>query len=159
MLKRVSKIYENMSLFKKLIIIYIIVIAIPIVYFSVYSYNKMLNSIERDYINEARESAASIKSALLYKINTTEDIMERLSMDPQLNRLLSSKYILMSELLESYKYQIIPQLKNTIIFNKANICRISIYTNNANLTESWDYFYKLSRISNSKWYNDFIKSS
>ena len=148
-----------MGLIKKLMVICFIIILLPAVYLGSQSYSRTLKDIEREYINEANSNTTNVKNSILYKIDTAVDIMQRLSMDQRLNRLLSSEHIRIEELLESYSYYLTPLFDNAIIFNKANVCNISVYTNNTNLTESWKYFYQLDRLLSSEWYNAFIQGT
>ncbi len=155
-LKKLKENNKNNSLMKKLIIAYIIVIGIPIIVFSIYTFNQLSNNAKKDAIDkysyELQNDCDTIEKSIYIMrniINTTLNNKELLLY------LDSDKTVQTSDLINfnDTTYKQIINLQN----NNPSIKQINIFTPNSYIYEIWPLIYRENRINKNDWYKKTIE--
>ncbi|URZ17104.1 sensor histidine kinase [Clostridium felsineum] len=154
-IKNVRDFFIKKNLMKKLIITYILVIAVPIMFFSVYTFKSLEVNAKKDAINKHSyelnveysdiEKNIYIMRNVLSAVKNNEDVMNYI--DPH-------KSTDLKELIKfnDVTYKEITNLQN----NNPNIRQINIFTNNPEVNEIWPLIYSEKRIIGDKWYKNTL---
>ncbi|MCR3761808.1 histidine kinase [Clostridium felsineum] len=154
-IKNVRDFFIKKNLMKKLIITYILVIAVPIMFFSVYTFKSLEVNAKKDAINKHSyelnveysdiEKNIYIMRNVLSAVKNNEDVMNYI--DPH-------KSTDLKELIKfnDVTYKEITNLQN----NNPNIRQINIFTNNSEVNEIWPLIYSEKRIIGDKWYKNTL---
>jgi len=154
-MKSYSGLFIKKSLMKKLIIAYILVIAIPIIVFSVYSFKSLKANVKKDEVNKH-----------IYELNVEYDTIEkniyimRNIIETVINNKDVINYIDLEESLDTKElinfnditYRKLLNLQN----NNPNVKQINIFTNSAEANEIWPLIYKEKRIVDNNWYKETL---
>ncbi|URZ07410.1 sensor histidine kinase [Clostridium felsineum] len=154
-IKNVRDFFIKKNLMKKLIITYILVIAVPIMFFSVYTFKSLEVNAKKDAINKHSyelnveysdiEKNIYIMRNVLSAVKNNEDVMNYI--DPH-------KSTDLKELIKfnDVTYKEITNLQN----NSPNIRQINIFTNNSEVNEIWPLIYSEKRIMGDNWYKNTL---
>ncbi|URZ04373.1 sensor histidine kinase [Clostridium felsineum] len=154
-IKNVRDFFIKKNLMKKLIITYILVIAVPIMFFSVYTFKSLEVNAKKDAINKHSyelnveysdiEKNIYIMRNVLSAVKNNEEVMNYI--DPH-------KSTDLKELIKfnDVTYKEITNLQN----NNPNIRQINIFTNNSEVNEIWPLIYSEKRIIGDKWYKNTL---
>jgi two-component system sensor histidine kinase YesM len=157
-MKSYSGLFMKKSLMKKLIIAYILVIAIPIMVFSVYSFKSLKENAKKDEVNKHS-----------YELNVEYDTIEkniyimRNIVDEVINNKDVINYIDPEESIDTkglinfndITYKQLLNLQN----NNPNVKEINIFTNNLEVNEIWPLIYRKNRIEENDWYEKTLDKS
>jgi len=150
-IEKIKLIFTNISLMKKLIVAYIIIIGIPIIIFSIYTFTALNFNAKKDAIDKHN-----------YELNVECDTIEKniYIMKNMINTIANNKDVLdyvdnaknidVKELID-FNDTIYKQLIN-LQNNNPTIKQINIFTNNLNVDELWPLIYRENRIINNDWY-------
>lgn len=155
-LEKAKLIFINNSLMKKLIIAYVIVIGIPIIIFSVYTFKSLIYNEKKDAKNKYN-----------YELNVECDSIEKniYIMRNIINTVVNNRDVL--EYLDHTKgidakslinfndttYKELTILQN----NNPTVRQINIFSHNLQVYELWPLFYKEDRIDNNDWYKKTLE--
>ncbi|MBC8060502.1 MAG: histidine kinase [Clostridiaceae bacterium] len=158
-INRIINIRNFLSLRNKLIIAYILIIAIPIIVVSVFGLMKYKSYMLADVISESRyELQLEIEH-----INSNKETMEGNAQmvlgDSSILSLIGIERELTVEELTDFNNNTLKNIMR-IQFNNPNISDINLFVNNKNITlEMWPLLYSEDRIYKSDWYNKVISKN
>ncbi|MBW5448218.1 HAMP domain-containing protein [Cohnella sp. CFH 77786] len=146
---------DDMPLQKKLIAAYVVVILVPIILFSMITFNRFAGSTIRDIIDKNKYM---LENELTNIVNNME-LMERtatlmITNDNVEEYLLRSSEPEANELI-TFNTETFKSLQN-LHFNNPKIENIRLFTNNPNAFELWPIIFHESRIANESWYRDVL---
>ena len=157
-LGKVKQTFINESLMKKLIAMYIFIIGIPILIFSLYTFNSLLENAKNDAIDRANydlsteyesvEKNVYIMRNIVNSIDANNEVLEYLQGD---NKQETKKLIDFKE--TTYKQLINLQNSNP------TIKQVNIFTDNLQVSEIWPTFYREDRIIHNDWYKKTIEKN
>ncbi|SMC18522.1 two-component system, sensor histidine kinase YesM [Clostridium acidisoli DSM 12555] len=157
-LKKIVKKNKNNSLMKKLILAYIIVIGIPIIFFSMNTFYELSNNAKQDAINkynyELQNDCNNIEKSIYIMRNI---INTALNNQELMSYLDSNKAVQTSELINfnDTTYKQLINLQN----NNPSIKQINIFTSNSNVEEIWPLIYREDRIIDDDWYKKTLENN
>lgn len=157
-LGKAKQIFVDGSLIKKLITIYIFIIGIPILIFSLYTFNSLLENAMNDAIDRANydlsteydsvEKNVYIMRNIVNSIESNNEVLGYLQSD---NKQEIKKLIDFRE--TTYKQLISLQNSNP------TIKQINIFTDNLQINEIWPTFYRTDRIGHNDWYKKTLEKN
>ena len=153
------KFLNNISLVKKLIVVFIISILIPSISMGVYSYRLSSDRMMQEIINNERQSVAQIKDAMEVRIATIHNILDSVTHDYKIQRFLQRSFTMNTPSVLDYTDELIPQINYLQSFYREYIDSISIYYANPSIPEIWNVFFNENNIINEAWYSEFQESS
>lgn len=151
------KLLNDISLSKKLILSYIVIIAVPIIIFSFITFKKFENNLKRDIINKNKYQLKLEKININRNIETLEHTAQIVISNTKLMEFIRTPQELSLEKLIEFNqdtYKNMMQLQ----YSNPNISDINIFTNNKNVQEIWPLIFYEDRIKNKDWYDKVIAS-
>jgi two-component system sensor histidine kinase YesM len=144
--------FKNVGLGTKLILSYVLIIAVPICIFAVIAFTKFENSSEQDIINK------NIYQLELEKVNINRnaDLLERTAQMVISNKKLMDYVEVPSEISLEELVEFNEGTNHDILqlqYSNPTISDINFYSNNKNLIEIWPLVLSENRINNKDWYN------
>ncbi|MBD7911214.1 sensor histidine kinase [Clostridium cibarium] len=143
------------SLMKKLIIAYILVIAIPIMVFSVYSFRSLKANAKKDEVNkhsyELNLEYDTIEKNIYIMRNIIDTVINNKDV---INYIDPEKSIDTKELISfnNISYRGLLNLQN----NNPNVKQINIFANSLDVNEIWPLIYKKERVEDNNWYKQTL---
>jgi two-component system, sensor histidine kinase YesM len=149
------KLLNNISLSRKLILSYVIIIAVPIITTSFITFKKFENNSKKDIINKSMYQLELESVNINRNIETIQHTAQMVISNRKLKEYISTPYeISLEELVEfnSEDYKNMLQIQ----YSNPNISGINIFTNNKNIKEIWPLVFYEDRIKNKEWYDKVI---
>jgi two-component system sensor histidine kinase YesM len=156
--KKVVSVFTNSTLMKRLIITYILIIGVPIIIFSFYTFTSLSKNAKQDTINRAN-----------YDLNNEYDSVEK---NVYIMRNIVNSMEVNSEVLEYLQSDNMQNVRNLIDFkdrtyrqvislqnSNPTIKQINIFTDNSKTSELWPTFYRVDRISHNDWYRKTLEKN
>ncbi|GFZ32504.1 two-component sensor histidine kinase [Clostridium zeae] len=157
LIKKLISIFMNKSLMKKLIITYILIIGIPILIFSFYTFDELSENAKQDTINRANYDLSNEYDSVEKNVYIMRNIINSLEANNELLGYLQGDMQDSKKLIDfkdtTYKQLISLQNSNP------TIKQINIFTKNANMRELWPTFYRVDRVTQNDWYKKTIEKS
>ncbi|GKU26434.1 two-component sensor histidine kinase [Clostridium folliculivorans] len=157
LIKKIISIFINKSLMQKLIITYILIIGIPILIFSFYTFDELSENAKQDTINRANydlsneydsvEKNVYIMRNIINSMEANNDVLAYLQWDMKDSKKLID--------FKDTTYKQLISLQNS----NPTIKQINIFIKNANVKELWPTFYKVDRVTQNDWYKKTIEKS
>lgn len=154
-IKKAKQIFIKKSLMKKLIIAYMVVVAIPIMVFSLYTFKSLKANAKKDEVNkhsyelnveyDTIEKNIYIMRNIIYTVINNKDVINYIDPDKSID----TKDIIS---FNNTTYRELLNLQN----NNPNVKQINIFTNNPQVSEIWPLIYKEDRITDNKWYKEIL---
>lgn len=156
-IKKIISIFINKSLMQKLIITYILIIGIPILIFSFYTFDELSENAKQDTINRANydlnneydsvEKNVYIMRNIINSMEANNDVIGYLQGDMKDSKKLID--------FKDTTYKQLISLQNS----NPTIKQINIFIKNANVRELWPTFYRVDRVTQNDWYKKTIEKS
>jgi two-component system, sensor histidine kinase YesM len=149
------KLLDNFSLSKKLILSYVLIIAIPIIIFSFIAFKKFENSARNEIINKNMYQLELESVSINRNIETLENTAQMVASNRKLMDYITASQELSVEKLVEFNqdtYKNMLQLQ----YSNPNIRDINVFTNNKNINEIWPLVFYADRIKNKDWYKKVI---
>ncbi|AEI44217.1 cache domain-containing sensor histidine kinase [Paenibacillus mucilaginosus] len=148
----------GISLQTRLIASYIVIILIPILLLSVYTFNVFYENKIRDIV-KTNESILEIEAVnIRSQMETMERTAELVDSDKKVKEFLQSpRELEVSELID-YRTGAYDNLLR-LQFNNPNIAHIRLFSGNPNVKEIWPVFHNESRIKGEPWYELVLKNA
>jgi two-component system sensor histidine kinase YesM len=147
----------NKSLMKKLIITYILIIGIPILIFSFYTFDELSENAKQDTINRANYDLSNEYDSVEKNVYIMRNIINSMEANNELLGYLQGDMQDSKKLIDfkdtTYKQLISLQNSNP------TIKQINIFTKNANMRELWPTFYRVDRVTQNDWYKKTIEKN
>ncbi|WP_274652012.1 cache domain-containing sensor histidine kinase [Paenibacillus humicola] len=149
--------FVDMRLRNKLFVVLGLVSVGPMLFFAVYSYEKMKSELTRQTYASMELTTAQISANLKMKLDAYSKVSSSLYLDPRLRDYLSQNYANSKAYVDAYDY-IDNTFRNVLVTN-ADISAITVYTTNRTLPVD-EVFIKRpdAEALNSPWYAAAIKS-
>ncbi|CCJ32944.1 sensor histidine kinase [Caloramator australicus] len=144
---------ENMSLQKKLVLSYILIILIPIITFSLYIFKQFKDSAIKNMIKENEYLLEMEKITISKNIYSMENAAQMVVSDKKFINFIKDRNEYTTEELLDFNYNSIMNIVK-IQNNNPNIEHIRFYVDNNNINEIWPVVFSENRIKNKPWYNE-----
>jgi two-component system sensor histidine kinase YesM len=149
------KMLDNMSLSQKLILSYVLIIAIPIIIFSFIAFKKFENTSRKEIVNKNINQLELESVNINRNIETLEHTAQMVASNRGLMEYLSAQQELSVEKLVEFNngtYKNMLQMQ----YSNPNIRDVSVFTNNKNVNEIWPLVFYSDRVKNKYWYDKVI---
>lgn len=156
--KKIKQTLSDQSLIKKLITMYIFIIGIPIVIFSLYIFSSLSENAKHDAVNRANYDLSTEYDSVEKNVYIMRNIIKTIESDNQVIGYLQGVDNQEAKELIEFKETTYKQLINLQNSNPT-IKQINIFTSNSNISEIWPTFYKIDRIMDNEWYKKVIKKN
>lgn len=157
LIKKIINIFMNKSLMKKLIITYILIIGIPILIFSFYTFDELSENAKQDTINRANYDLSNEYDSVEKNVYIMRNIINSMESNNELLGYLQGDMQDSKKLIDfkdtTYKQLISLQNSNP------TIKQINIFTKNVNMRELWPTFYRVDRVTQNDWYKKTIEKN
>ncbi|GKU32011.1 sensor histidine kinase [Clostridium folliculivorans] len=157
LIKKIIRIFMNKSLMQKLIITYILIIGIPILIFSFYTFDELSENAKQDTINRANYDLSNEYDSVEKNVYIMRNIINSMEANNDVLAYLQGDMKDSKKLIDfkdtTYKQLISLQNSNP------TIKQINIFIKNANVKELWPTFYKVDRVTQNDWYKKTIEKS
>lgn len=148
----------DQSLIKKLISMYIFIIGIPIVIFSLYIFSSLSENAKHDAVNRANYDLSTEYDSVEKNVYIMRNIIRTIDSDSQVIGYLQGDNNQEAKQLIDFRETTYKQLINLQNSNPT-IKQINIFTSNSNISEIWPTFYRIDRITDNDWYKKVIKKN
>ncbi|NSB24493.1 hypothetical protein [Clostridium saccharoperbutylacetonicum] len=156
--EKIKQTLSDQSLIKKLITMYIFIIGIPIVIFSLYIFSSLSENAKHDAVNRANYDLSTEYDSVEKNVYIMRNIIKTIESDNQVIGYLQGVDNQEAKELIEFKETTYKQLINLQNSNPT-IKQINIFTSNSNISEIWPTFYKIDRIMDNQWYKKVIKKN
>lgn len=153
---KVKQTLIDQSLIKKLITMYIFIIGIPILIFSLYIFSSLSENAKHDAVNRANYDLSTEYDSVEKNLYIMRNIIKTIESDSQVIGYLQGDNNQEAKELIDFRETTYKQLINLQNSNPT-IKQINIFTSNSNVSEIWPTFYKIDRIMDNEWYKKVIK--
>jgi two-component system sensor histidine kinase YesM len=158
MWRKVKQTLIDQSLIKKLITMYIFIIGIPILIFSLYIFSSLSKNAKHDAVNRANYDLSTEYDSVEKNVYIMRNIIKTIESDNQVIEYLQGENNQDAKELIDFRETTYKQLINLQNSNPT-IKQINIFTSNSNISEIWPTFYKIDRIMDNDWYKKVIKKN
>jgi two-component system sensor histidine kinase YesM len=150
------KVLINMSLSKKLIVAYIIIIAVPIIIASFIIFRKFENNSKKDIINKSMYQLELESVNINRNFETILSTAQMVISSKRLTEYITVPHEIGLEELVQFNFE---DYKNMlqIQYSNPNISGINVFTSNKNVKEIWPLVFYEDRIKNKEWYNKVLE--
>ena len=155
---KVKQTLIDQSLIKKLITMYIFIIGIPILIFSLYIFSSLSENAKHDAVNRANYDLSTEYDSVEKNVYIMRNIIKTIESDNQVIGYLQGDNNQEAKELIDFRETTYKQLINLQNSNPT-IKQINIFTSNSNISEIWPTFYKEDRIMDNEWYKKVIKKN
>ncbi|WP_379200708.1 sensor histidine kinase [Paenibacillus sp. GCM10012306] len=156
MLVYIQKYIRNLSLQAKLILSFMILIFIPVLIFSSYSFSHE-NSKSMDELIRNNETILDIeKTNIENNIELMEWTAQLALSNREMNDFLQSQKDFNTEALLEIKTKLIREFQY-YLFNNPRVSKVRLFTSNPNVQEFWPVLLQEFRIQNKYWYKDVLE--
>jgi two-component system sensor histidine kinase YesM len=156
--EKIKQTLSDQSLIKKLITMYIFIIGIPIVIFSLYIFSSLSENAKHDAVNRANYDLSTEYDSVEKNVYIMRNIIKTIESDNQVIGYLQGVDNQEAKELIEFRETTYKQLINLQNSNPT-IKQINIFTSNSNISEIWPTFYKIDRIMDNEWYKKVIKKN
>lgn len=157
-LKKNMRNIVNRSLIEQLITMYIMIIGIPIVIFSLYMFNSLLKNAKNDAIDRASYDLSTEYDSIEKNVYIMRNIINSIESDNEVLGYLQGYEEQEQKRLINFRettYKQLIKMQN----NNPAIKEINIFTSNMQMKEIWPTFYRIDRIIDNDWYIKAIKKN
>lgn len=130
---------------------YIFIIGIPIVIFSLYIFSSLSENAKHDAVNRANYDLSTEYDSVEKNVYIMRNIIKTIESDNQVIGYLQGDNNQEAKELIDFRETTYKQLINLQNSNPT-IKQINIFTSNSNKSEIWPTFYKIDRIMDNEWY-------
>lgn len=148
----------NRSLIEQLITMYIMIIGIPILIFSLYMFNSLLKNAKNDAIDRASYDLSTEYDSIEKNVYIMRNIINSIESDNEVLGYLQGYEDQEQKRLINFRettYKQLIKMQN----NNPAIKEINIFTSNMKINEIWPTFYRIDRIIDNDWYIKTIKKN
>lgn len=122
-----------MSIKSKVTLAFIFFIVIPFSVLGLYTYNQSQRYMQDQLLANSQTTVKQIKYTIENKIDLIESVSNNITFNYRLQQFLGEPYSSDSNSLDTYFNFAAPLVNYAMLFQKINIQKISIYTNNASI--------------------------
>ncbi|WP_315069471.1 histidine kinase [uncultured Clostridium sp.] len=158
LLERVKQMLLDESLIKKLITMYILIIGIPILIFSIYIFSSLSYNAKHDAVSRANYDLSTEYDSVEKNVYIMRNIISSIESDNEVIRYLQGANNQEAKELIDFRETTYKQLIN-LQNNNPTIKEINIFTNNSEVSEIWPTFYKADRIIDNEWYKKVVEKN
>jgi two-component system sensor histidine kinase YesM len=152
---KIIKEIKYLRLSNKLILAYILIIAVPVCIFSVIIFKRFENSVRNEALNKNKYELQLEVSNINRNMDAFDRTVQMILNDKKLmDYVRTSKEPMVEELVE-FNQETYRSMMQTQ-YNNALISEINIFTDNPNVYEIWPLIFNESRVNNKDWYNSVI---
>lgn len=148
-----------MSIKSKVTLAFIFFIVIPFSVLGLYTYNQSQRYMKDQLLANSQTTVKQIKYTIENKIDLIESVSNNITFNYRLQQFLGEPYSSDSNSLDTYFNYAAPLVNYAMLFQKINIQKITIYTNNDSIPEGFGSFYSEQKIKKETWYDAFIASN
>lgn len=150
---------RNMSIFKRIILVYLVAVIIPIITIGIYTYQTSKAFINNEILHNTSKTISQIKNDINFKILITQNICMKVAYNYKIQMFLSTNFNPSANSVIYYLNDMSPYIEYAKELNQINIYDLSIYSKNTTIPERWDYYYHDIRLKNVDWYQQFLSDS
>ncbi|HEX3043991.1 MAG TPA: sensor histidine kinase [Bacillota bacterium] len=142
--------FERLRLDTKLILIYIVILAIPVMVFGIYSFRTVKNGIELDALHTSQQTVQKAKADINRNISLYDSIIRYVMQHRKfIDFIGAQKDYTVEELLE-FKHDQFYSVENLEIIN-TDIYQLRFFIANPHFPEMWPVIYSEKRIYSCDW--------
>lgn len=149
------KMLDNLNLRKKLILSYVLIIAIPIIIFSFIAFKKFENSSRKDIINKNIKQLELESVNINRNIETLEHTAQMVASNRELMEYVSTPQDISVERLVQFNQSTFKSMLQ-MQYSNPNIRDVNVFINNKNVNEIWPLVFYADRIKSKDWYEKVI---
>ena len=155
-LTHVALFFERMRLDTKLILIYVVILAIPVMVFGSYSFQTVKKSIEMDALRTSQQNVQKAKADIIGNISLYDSMARYVLQHRKFVDFISAKRDYPVTELMNFKHDQFYSVENLQIIN-GNICQLRLFIANAQFPEMWPVIYSEKRIYACSWRQQVLK--
>lgn len=145
----------RMTTQRKLIVAYVLILAIPIIGFSLYYFDNFKTNIEYNLFRTSYQDVRSMKDDVERNIETCESILQSIISNKELlNFIARQEDFSTLEMIEFNKYHIVNLER--VCNSNPNIYQLRFFANNSKIYEISPILYSEDRIEDAYWRDDVI---
>jgi two-component system, sensor histidine kinase YesM len=148
--------FERLRLDTKLILIYIVILAIPVMVFGSYSFQTVKKSIEMDALRTSQQNVEKARADIIRNISLYDSITRYVVRHRKFIDFISAKRDYTVAELLNFKDDQFYSVENLQIIN-SNICQLRFFIANDQFPEMWPVIYSEKRISACSWRRQVLK--
>ena len=149
--KGIIDFFSSLGIAKKLIYIYILIIAIPVLSLSFYTFYSLKESFYEQIFNDTRYSLDIISNNINFNVETFQRIENVVSTNKDLIEFLNTNTEMETIDIIDFVNTDIKELER-LQFSNPNIRSIRIFTDNKYILERWSVLFAEHRIKDTMWY-------
>lgn len=157
-LGKAKKIFVDGSLIKKLITTYVLIIGIPILIFSLYTFSSLLKNAKNDTIDRANYDLNTEYDSVEKNVYIMRNIVNSIELNNEVLGYLQGDKKQDTKKLIDFRETTYKQLINLQNSNPT-IKQINIFTDNPQINEIWPTFYRTDRIVHNDWYKKTLEKN
>jgi two-component system, sensor histidine kinase YesM len=157
--------FSNMSLLRKLILVYSLIMLVPTAIVGFYTYSGFRSSTKKEVLDRLRENVSYVVKDVRARVQMVESVSNLIAGDRDLKYFLYlDRYLDGSSvvLYDAYREFVRPLVTRTMYFNSANIFKISLFAYGVDrppIVERGDIFFSDERLRRFDWYGAFRASA
>ena len=148
--------FKNLGLAGKLILSYVLILAVPIVAFGIYSFRDARNRAESDTMKNSLQALIQLKTYICRNIEICERAAQTVVSSRAVVEFISKKGEFSAEELIEFKRGPLANLEGIVNINP-DIYKLRIFAGNPYLPEIWPSIYSEEYILKAAWRNSVIK--
>ena len=141
---KIIKWFGNLSVVKKFMVSYCLILSIPLIIIGVYIYSSSVDSAIREAHKDAEQTTSTIYQSILEKKASIEYTSQFLNNSNVFRTFITSFKGENKGFIE-YLFQISPLIEETLAYNPL-IYSSRVYTSNTYMLERWDVFYSIDQL-------------
>jgi two-component system, sensor histidine kinase YesM len=152
--RKIKTIFSDMSLLKKLTLMYAVLILIPAAVAGYWSYRQTVGNLESEINKSTAQTLLQVKNNIDFKVAVAQNIADKIVYNKNIQNFLAKDFEMSPEQFTNYFLNIKPLVSEAATLNQINVYRLSVYTNNDSIPEGWDLFFSSRRIDGFAWYKE-----
>lgn len=153
MLARLMKAANNINIQNKLIITYLVVVAVPVMLVGLALTHSLREMALNGAIRQSSDSVENIKKRTAEILRVPIDISNQIFIDKKLRKLVNTRYESTFDVVKAYSE--FTDFKDYVRLYK-EISSIRMYTKNDTMLNNWEFFHETDEISESGWYRQAL---
>lgn len=153
---KLSEWLDDISINRKLTILYIFCVLIPVLIINCMVYTMVSNNAKKERLYDMKNTEQRLEYNLLKIMESAGNVAERFQSDRVLNDFLNTKYESNLDYYEHY-FTLMKDNVFSYYYQSESVYKISIFTNNHTVTRS-SSFYTMDEAKNEEWYQYMIEN-
>ncbi|MCM8901470.1 sensor histidine kinase [Caldicoprobacter algeriensis] len=143
--------WQKFSLSKKLIVSYIFILAIPLILYAMYTFHKIKQTTQEDFIKNEVQNLQEIKFQIYRNIEICQRVSQFIASNKELLEFISRDNGFDTQEFIEFKNIFLTQIER-LLYTNPDIYRLRLFINRDDFPEIWPLIYHDKRVLHEHWY-------